>query len=146
MVFKLLSLNILLWTAYEKNIMEETVRGEEQGDRVGHFHGGKKPQLHTDMCLAKWTRGPGVIWAFLVAQRERIRLPVQETWVWFLDWEAPWRRKWQPTPVFLPVKSHGQRSLVGYSPWGLKKVRPDWATKTTNQRVLYQLTISKNGT
>ena len=32
----------------------------------------------------------------------------------------PWRRKWQPTPVFLPGKSHGQRSLVGYSPWGRK--------------------------
>ena len=28
------------------------------------------------------------------------------------------RRKWQPTPVFLPAKSHGWRSLVGYSPWG----------------------------
>ena len=33
----------------------------------------------------------------------------------------PWRRKWQPTPVFLPGKSHGQRSLVGYSPWGRKE-------------------------
>ena len=31
-----------------------------------------------------------------------------------------WRRKWQPTPVFLPGESHGQRSLVGYSPWGLQ--------------------------
>ena len=30
------------------------------------------------------------------------------------------RRKWQPTPVFLPVEFHGQRSLVGYSPWGHK--------------------------
>ena len=29
-----------------------------------------------------------------------------------------WRREWQPTPVFLPGKSHGQKSLVGYSPWG----------------------------
>ena len=29
----------------------------------------------------------------------------------------PWRRKWQPIPVFLPGKSHGQRSLVGYNPW-----------------------------
>ena len=28
-----------------------------------------------------------------------------------------WRRKWQPTPVFLPGESRGQRSLVGYSPW-----------------------------
>ena len=30
----------------------------------------------------------------------------------------PWRRKWQPTPVFLPGESHGRRRLVGYSPWG----------------------------
>ena len=30
----------------------------------------------------------------------------------------PWRRKWHPTPVFVPGKSHGQKSLVGYSPWG----------------------------
>ena len=35
--------------------------------------------------------------------------------------EIPWRRKWQPTPVFLPGKSHGQRSLVDYSPWGHKE-------------------------
>ena len=32
-----------------------------------------------------------------------------------------WRRKWQPTPVFLPRKSHGQRSLKGYSPWGCER-------------------------
>ena len=31
-----------------------------------------------------------------------------------------WRRKWQPTPVFLPGKAHGQRSLAGYRPWGRK--------------------------
>ena len=35
--------------------------------------------------------------------------------------KIPWRRKWQPTPVFLPGESHGQRSLVGYSPWGNKE-------------------------
>ena len=33
----------------------------------------------------------------------------------------PWSRKWQPTPVFLPGKSHGQRSLVGYNAWGHKE-------------------------
>ena len=32
-----------------------------------------------------------------------------------------WRRKWQPTPLFLPGESHGQRSLEGYSPRGLKE-------------------------
>jgi len=35
--------------------------------------------------------------------------------------KIPWRRKWQSTPVFLPGKFHGQRSLVGYSPWGCKE-------------------------
>ena len=35
--------------------------------------------------------------------------------------KIPWRRVWQPTPVFLPRESHGQRSLVGYSPWGHKE-------------------------
>ena len=35
--------------------------------------------------------------------------------------KIPWRRKWQPTPVFSPRKSHGQRSLAGYSPWGHKE-------------------------
>ena len=33
----------------------------------------------------------------------------------------PWRRAWQPTPVFLPGEFHGQRSLAGYSPWGHKE-------------------------
>ena len=34
---------------------------------------------------------------------------------------SPWRRKWQPTTVFLPGRSHGQRSLVGYSLWGCEE-------------------------
>ena len=36
--------------------------------------------------------------------------------------KIPVRRKWQPTPLFLPKKSHGQRSLVGHSPWGCKEL------------------------
>ena len=36
--------------------------------------------------------------------------------------KVPWRRKWQPTPVFLLGKSHGQRSLVSYNPWGHKEL------------------------
>ena len=35
--------------------------------------------------------------------------------------KIPWRRKWKPTPVFLPGKFHGQKSLAGYSPWGHKE-------------------------
>ena len=43
--------------------------------------------------------------------------------------KIPWRRAWQPTPVFLPGESHGQRSLVGYGP-GSCRVRHDWKTNT----------------
>ena len=35
--------------------------------------------------------------------------------------KIPWKMKWQPTPVFLRRESHGQRRLVGYSPWGHKE-------------------------
>ena len=44
-------------------------------------------------------------------------------------WKTPCRRKWQSSPVFLPEKSHGERSLAGYSPWGCKRVGHDLATK-----------------
>ena len=58
-------------------------------------------------------------WGSPVAQRVK-NLPAlqetQETQIQSLGQEDPWRRKWQPTPVFLPGKSHGQRSLAGYSP------------------------------
>ena len=39
---------------------------------------------------------------------------------------SPWKRTWQPTPVFLPGEFHGQRSLAGYCPYG-RKVRHDWS-------------------
>ena len=45
-------------------------------------------------------------------------LAKQETWVQSPGWKDP--LKWQPTPVILPEKSHGQRNLVGYSPCGRK--------------------------
>ena len=56
---------------------------------------------------------------------------MQEAQVQSLGWEDPpkKKKKWQPTPVFLPGKSQGQRSLVGYSPWGHRRV--DSVTKIT---------------
>ena len=47
--------------------------------------------------------------------------------------KIPWRKKCQPPPVFLPGKSHGQRSLAGYSPWGCKGVGYDLVTKQKQQ-------------
>ena len=41
--------------------------------------------------------------------------------------KIPWRRQWQPTPLLLPGKSHGPRSLVGYNPWSCKESdRTEW--------------------
>ena len=53
--------------------------------------------------------------------------------------DCHWRKKWHPTPVLLPGKSHGQRSLVGYSPWG-RRVRHDWATSLHS---LHTLSLEK---
>ena len=38
-------------------------------------------------------------------------------WVGSLNWDSPLEKEWQPTPVFLPGKFHGQRGLAGYSAW-----------------------------
>ena len=53
--------------------------------------------------------------------------------------KIPWSSKWQPAPVILSGKFHGQSSLAGYSPRGLQRVRHDWAhiyTHTHIHRVL----------
>ena len=50
-------------------------------------------------------------------QCRRCKRPGFNSWVG----KIPWRRKWQPTPVFLPGESHGQKCLAGYSPWGPKE-------------------------
>ena len=54
-------------------------------------------------------------------------LQVQETWVQFLASEDHLEK--EPTPILFPRKSHGQRSLAGYSPWGYRRVRRDLVTK-----------------
>ena len=56
--------------------------------------------------------------------------------------KIPWRRKGEPTPEFLPGKSHGQRSLAGCSPWGHKGVGHDLATKQQPGYFLTLISIS----
>ena len=68
--------------------------------------------------------------AFLMAQKVKKLPAMQETGVWSQGLEDP--RTWQPIPVFLPGESHGQRSLVGYSPWGCKE------SDTTEQLSTYK--------
>ena len=64
---------------------------------------------HLFLGLPRWQSGKEFICQF-----RRCRF---DPWVRKISWN----RKWQPTPAFLPGKSHGQRSLAGYSPWGRKE-------------------------
>ena len=79
-----------------------------------------KPQALTSCVYIYWV--PTVCFGGLPKwlSGKRICLPVQKTW--FHTWvgKIPGRREWQPTAVFLLGKSHGQRSLMGYSPWSRK--------------------------
>ena len=60
---------------------------------------------------------PGLWWFRRLSVYLQCRRPGFDPWVR----KIPWRKKWQSTPVLLPGKSHGQRSLVGYSPWCRKE-------------------------
>ena len=60
--------------------------------------------------------------------------------------KIPWRRKWQPIPVFLPGKFHGQGSLVGHSPWGVKELDTTECTCTHTIIVIHVLTFNAKGT
>ena len=62
-----------------------------------------------------------ILWGFSSGSGCRVCLQYK-TWE-FDSWvgKIPWRRKWQPTPVFLPGRSHVWRSLVGYGPYGCKE-------------------------
>ena len=62
-----------------------------------------------------------------------------DPWVW----KVSWRRKWQPTPVYLTGKSRGQRSLVGYSSWGHKESDTTSWLNNSNEYMKYTRDISK---
>ena len=57
--------------------------------------------------------------------------------------EDPLEEAWPPTPVFLSGESHGQRSLAGYSPWGLKESDTTEATEHTHTHIHTRLTSQK---
>ena len=70
------------------------------------------------------TRGPAFRASGWLSRKESSRPCKRCTRLRFNPWvgKIPWRRKWQPIPVFLPEKSHGQRSLADYSPWGSEEL------------------------
>ena len=75
---------------------------------------------------------PGLLpYRWVLYQLSHQRICLQCGRLGFNPWvrNIPWRKKWQPTPVFSPGESHGQRNLAGYSPWGCKRVRHNLVTK-----------------
>ena len=69
-------------------------------------------------CLSRGSSGA----SYGKKKKKKKNLPaIQETWVHPWVGKIPWRREWLPTPVFLPRELHGQRSLVGYRPWGCRE-------------------------
>ena len=61
----------------------------------------------------------GLLW---LLRQSRICLQCRRPWLNPWARKNPWRREWEPTLVFLTGEFHGQRSLVGYSPWGHKEL------------------------
>ena len=81
--------------------------------------------------------GEGILW--WVSKQESL----QVFRVWDNLWHFLWCRKWQPTPVYLPEKSHGQRSLVGYRPRGHKEL--DMTEHTCHFLIVTKLLSPKPG-
>ena len=69
-----------------------------------------------EALVAQWYHAPPGMAPAYTGDVGSMRLPIQAMWVQSLGWKIPWRKKWQPTPVFLPGESHEQRSLAGYRP------------------------------
>jgi len=71
-----------------------------------------------DLCPIRRRRNSGLLW-WLSGKESTCQCRRCKFNPWVR--KIPWRRKWQPTPVFLSRKSHGQESLTGYSPWIAKE-------------------------
>ena len=103
----------------------------------------KFPFYHTGNKHSRFQTGNANSGASFMAQWLKKKIHLQCRRHAFNLWvgKIPWRRKWQPTPVFLPGKTYGQRSLESYSPQGYKRVRHDLVTKKHKCK-LYQTWIS----
>ena len=100
------------------------------------IHGVAKSQIQlNDWTELNWNfyKSWGLHWASLVAPWKRISLQCKRCRKhWFDPWirKIPWRRKWQPTPVFLPRKSPWTEEPGGLQSMGLQRAEQDWSSWT----------------
>ena len=112
----------------------------------GHCSSGSNHLLPLKLMKKEKTRflQSGVILVKDLATRMIKKLPanagdVRDTGL-ILGQGDPWRRKWQPTPIFLPGKFHGQRNLAGYNPWSHRSWR--WLSIHPGRVILVKDTLS----
>ena len=136
------------WTIQSMEFSRPEYRGSSQSrDRtqVSHNAGGfftrwptrealvfENQQSHFFLTCVEFYRLSQAYWLSSKESTCQCRRCGFDAWVG----KIPWRRKWQLTPVFLPGKSHGQRSLAGYSPWGPE----EWAGAAKQQHRVLQFT------
>ena len=132
----------------EKRVSEDEMAGQHHwcneheleltlrdGDRQGGLACCSASGLQSWTWLGDWTTTKCRKGAFPMAQQVKIHLQCRRHRRCGLEpceGKIPWRRKWQPTLVFLTEKSHGQRSLAGYSSWDHKGVGHNLVTKQAN--------------
>ena len=115
--------NLGSWGAHNEAGAKTQSLSEMLGSNVKLF---PEPRLFWSRGLSvgsagEWVCAQPAFLTSLVAQRLKHLPTMWETQVQSLVWEDPLEKKWQPTPVLLPGKFHGRRSVVGYSPWGRKE-------------------------
>ena len=91
---------------------ERLHRGKSQKENIGNLLKDKLPNFVKDQCSFRVFPGGSVGKESACYARDCLQCRRPEF--------NPWRRKWQTTPISIPWKSHGQKSLVGCSPWGCK--------------------------
>ena len=87
-------------------------------------HPSPTPRVHSNSCPSSRWCHPAISTSVVPFSSCLQSFPASGSFPmsqFFTSGKIPWRRKWQPTPVFLPGKSHGPWSLVGYCPWGRKE-------------------------
>ena len=105
------------------------------------------PEIRTEpkASWGKHNQYPGLPWGLsskvLTCQCRTRKRPGFSPWVR----KIPWRRAWQSTPVVLPGESHGQRSLAGYGPLGLKESDTTEVTQHPRTRCLLQPAVKDLG-
>ena len=112
--------------------------GPHDACRLHHLHSAPRPSVTNPLSTpprgSLFAPDPALLWGFpsgasgkeLACQCRRCKRRRLDPWVG----KIPWRRKWQPTPVFLPGEAHGQRSLVGCRP----RRRPESDTTDVTKR------------